>query len=55
MVWYFGGAEVLEGRLTLGTLLAFYSHVAGVRPLQWFSAVNSWMSRALPGLSASSR
>ena len=50
VVWYFGGAEVLQGRLTLGTLLAFYSYMWLVYgPLHWFSAVNSWMSRAFAG------
>ena len=50
VVWYFGGAEVLQGRLTLGTLLAFYAYMWLVYgPLHWFSAVNSWMSRAFAG------
>lgn len=50
VVWYFGGGEVLQGRLTLGTLLAFYSYMWLVYgPLNWFSAVNSWMSRAFAG------
>ena len=50
VVWYFGGGEVLQGRLTLGTLLAFYSYMWLVYgPLQWFSAVNSWMSQAFAG------
>ncbi len=50
IVWYFGGNEVIDGRLTLGTLLAFYSYMWMVYgPLEWFGQVNSWMSRAFAG------
>jgi len=50
IVWYFGGEEVIDDRLTLGTLLAFYSYMWMVYgPLEWFGQVNSWMSRAFAG------
>jgi ATP-binding cassette subfamily B protein len=50
IVWYFGGQEVLSDRLSLGTLLAFYSYMWLLYgPLQWFGEVNSWMTRAFAG------
>ena len=50
IVWYYGGREVLLERLTLGTLLAFYSYMWLLYgPLQWFGEVNSWMTRAFAG------
>ena len=50
VVWFFGGIGVLEGRLTLGTLLAFYAYTWLVYgPVEWFAQVNSWMTRAFAG------
>ena len=50
IVWFFGGADVIAGELTLGTLLAFYSYLWLLYgPLEWFGMVNSWMSRAFAG------
>jgi ATP-binding cassette, subfamily B, bacterial len=50
IVWYFGGIEVLDGNMTLGKLLAFYSYMWLLYgPLEWFGMVNSWMTRAFAG------
>ena len=47
IVWYYGGLEVIDDKLTLGTLLAFYSYMMLLYgPLEWFGMVNSWMTRA---------
>ncbi len=49
-VWFFGGQEVIDGKMSLGTLIAFYSYMFMVYgPLEWFGEVNSWMSRAFAG------
>ena len=50
IVWYFGGHQVLDGSLSMGTLLAFYSYMWLLYgPMQWFGQVNSWMTRAFAG------
>lgn len=50
IVWYYGGLEVIDGDLTLGTLMAFYSYMMLLYgPLEWFGMVNSWMTRAFAG------
>ena len=50
IVWYFGGLEVIDGNLTLGTLMAFYSYMMLLYgPMEWFGMVNSWMTRAFAG------
>jgi ATP-binding cassette subfamily B protein len=50
IIWYFGGGEVLGDRLTLGDLLALYSYMWMVYgPMEWFSEVNTWMTRAFAG------
>ena len=50
IVWYYGGLEVIDGELTLGTLMAFYSYMMLLYgPLEWFGMVNSWMTRAIAG------
>jgi ATP-binding cassette subfamily B protein len=50
IVWYLGGAQVLDETLTLGTLLAFYSYMWLIYgPVQWFGQVSSWMTRAFAG------
>ncbi|MDP6038682.1 MAG: ABC transporter transmembrane domain-containing protein, partial [Candidatus Latescibacteria bacterium] len=47
IVWYYGGLDVIDDKLTLGTLLAFYSYMMLLYgPLEWFGMVNSWMTRA---------
>ena len=49
-MWFFGGWEVLDGRLTMGSLLAFYAYIWLVYgPLQWFAEVNTWMTHAFAG------
>ena len=50
VIWFFGGIGVLEGRITLGTLLAFHAYTWLVYgPVEWFAQVNSWMTRAFAG------
>ena len=50
VIWLVGGMQVLDGALTLGTLLALYSYVWLVYgPMQFFAEVNSWMTRAFAG------
>lgn len=49
-VWYFGGQYVMKQTMTLGTLMAFISYLwMFYGPLQWFSQVNNWMTRAFAG------
>ncbi|MBT6148578.1 MAG: ABC transporter ATP-binding protein [Gemmatimonadetes bacterium] len=49
-VWYFGGRKILEGSLTLGVLMLFVSYIWQLyRPLQFFSNVNNFLTRALAG------
>ncbi len=50
IVWFFGGLEVIDETMTLGTLLAFYSYMFLLYgPLEWFGMVSSWMTRAFSG------
>jgi len=50
IVWLLGGQQVLDGEITLGTLLAFYSYMwLFYGPLEWFGQVNDWMTRAFAG------
>ena len=50
IVWYFGGQEVMDGKITIGTLLQFYAYMWMVYgPLEWFGQVNSWITRAFAG------
>ncbi|MEW6753428.1 MAG: ABC transporter ATP-binding protein [Candidatus Latescibacterota bacterium] len=50
IVWLAGGAQVLAGRLTLGTLLAFYSYLwLFYGPLEWVAQVNAWMTQCFAG------
>ena len=50
IVWLIGGEQVLENRITLGTLLAFYSYMwLFYGPLEWFGQVNDEMTRAFAG------
>ena len=48
--WYFGGQGVAGGKTTLGTLIAFVAYLwMFYGPLQWFTQVNNWMTRAFAG------
>lgn len=50
ILWVVGGLMVVHGRMTLGEFVragAYLGLVYG--PLQWFSAVNQWFSRAMAG------
>ncbi len=50
IVWYIGGGKVMEDEMSIGTLIMFIQylwHLYG--PLQWFSAINNWMTRAFAG------
>ena len=48
--WTFGGWMVLNGKLTFGQLFAAQQLLWQVYgPLQWFSQVNQWFSRAMAG------
>ena len=50
IVWFAGGRGVIEGELTVGTLMAFLSYLfMFYRPLQWISELNNWMTRAFAG------
>jgi ATP-binding cassette subfamily B protein len=50
IVWLLGGQQVLAERITLGTLLAFYSYMwLFYGPLEWFGQVNDEMTRAFAG------
>jgi ATP-binding cassette subfamily B protein len=48
--WVYGGYLVLKGEMTFGMLLAAQQLLWQVYgPLQWFSQVNQWFSRAMAG------
>ncbi len=48
--WTVGGMMVVSGKLTLGEFWRVSAYLALVYgPLQWFSAVNQWFSRAMAG------
>mgnify|MGYP001261763452 CR=1 FL=1 len=50
MLWILGGLEVLDGKMTLGTLLAFQGYVGMLYgPLTWFGEFNGWITKALVG------
>ena len=50
IAWLGGGLDVIAGHMTLGTLFAFNAYLwLFFGPLQWFSQVNNWMSRAFAG------
>ena len=49
-IWYFGGMQILGGALTYGILLAFTRYLWQLyRPLQFFSQINNFMTRAFAG------
>jgi len=48
LVWYMGGWKVLEGRLTLGTLMAIVSYLGQFYgPFRWVGRLCDWISRSL--------
>lgn len=48
LVWYFGGWDVIDDQMSLGTLMAFIAYLGMFfGPLQWFSQAMNWTSRAL--------
>ena len=48
--WLYGGSMVLRGEISFGTLLMTQQLLWQVYgPLQWFSQVNQWFSRAMAG------
>jgi len=48
VVWYIGGADVIGGRMSLGTLFAFFSYLSMFyRPIQMVSRLNAWVTRDL--------
>jgi len=50
LVWYFGGRQLVHGRLGLGELMAFnYYLMMLYRPLKWFGDFYSFMVRAFAG------
>jgi ATP-binding cassette subfamily B protein len=50
LVWYFGGQKILEGSMSLGVLMLFVAYIWQLyRPLQFFSNVNNFLTRALAG------
>jgi ATP-binding cassette subfamily B protein len=50
IAWLVGGQSVLQGRMTLGEIVAFIGYLWLLYgPLQWFNQIYNWMSRALAG------
>ncbi len=50
LVWFIGGRQVLNGGLTVGSLLAAVSYLWMLYwPLQWFGQVSNSLSQALTG------
>jgi ATP-binding cassette subfamily B protein len=50
LLWVVGGAKVVTGSVTLGTLLAFHACVwLFYGPLQWFGQLSSWTTQATTG------
>jgi ATP-binding cassette subfamily B protein len=50
ILWTVGGLMVYRGELSLGNFIRFQAFMALVYgPLQWFSAINQWFSRAMAG------
>jgi ATP-binding cassette subfamily B protein len=49
-VWYFGGRQILDEKLTLGALMAFISYLWMLyQPLRWFGDFYSFIMRAFAG------
>jgi ATP-binding cassette subfamily B protein len=50
IAWGYGGWMVVKGQMTLGILMAFNQFLWQIYgPLQWFSQIYNWMSRAMAG------
>jgi ATP-binding cassette, subfamily B, bacterial len=50
IAWLGGGLDVVAGRMSIGSLVAFNGYLwLFFGPLQWFSQINNWMSRAFAG------
>ena len=48
IVWYIGGAAVIGGTMTLGTLMAFFAYLSMFyRPIQMIARINAWVTRDL--------
>ncbi|MEK5060183.1 ABC transporter [Paenibacillus sp. FSL H7-0326] len=48
LIWYYGGASVIQGELQLGVLMALISYLGMLfGPLQWVSQMINWSSNAL--------
>jgi len=50
LVWGVGGREVVQGRMSVGTLLAFQAYIGTLYgPLLWFGEFPGWLQKALIG------
>ena len=48
LVWWFGGRQVINGEISLGTLMAFFAYMGMFyAPLQILTRIVDWMSRSL--------
>ncbi|HPU83722.1 MAG TPA: ABC transporter ATP-binding protein [Candidatus Latescibacteria bacterium] len=48
IIWYVGGSNVIDGTMSLGTLLAFFSYLGMFyRPIQMIARMNEWLTRDL--------
>jgi len=48
VIWYLGGRDVLSGKMTPGTLIAFISYLGMFYgPIQFLSQVGGWLSRSI--------
>ncbi len=50
LVWYYGGAGIIDGTFTPGALIMFISYLWMLyEPLRWIGELNTWSSRAMSG------
>ena len=50
LVWYYGGAAVIDETFTTGSLIMFIAYLWMLyEPLRWFGELNTWSSRAMSG------
>lgn len=48
LIWYFGGKTVLQGNLSIGTLIALVTYLGMLLgPLQWVSQMINWATHAI--------
>jgi ATP-binding cassette subfamily B protein len=48
LIWYYGGRTVLDGQLSIGTLIALVTYLGMLLgPLQWVSQMINWASHAI--------